>query len=178
LANDSASGLYKPTSRAYGNSETPAVGLLLENTSPATVGDDSASPMLELSGKGWDTTGAGSSVDDRWAIYALPTSGAATNALLRFDFAREGGAYSSVAQLNSSGGVFQSNSLYATTGYIRVAGDFGAGVAGSVMLCNATVAAGGSAPTFLNAPAAAAQTEWVKIYVGGNARVFPVWAAA
>lgn len=59
------------------NSATPVNGRLLQNATAATVGLQSASPTLQLTGQGWKTTATAGSQSVDWRMYVLPVQGAA-----------------------------------------------------------------------------------------------------
>ena len=79
------------------NSVTPVSALLLQNTTAAISGTQSASPSIILSGQAFKT-GVGSQ-DTAWRIYNLPIQGAALDTSLMFGYSVNGGAYTDQMRL-------------------------------------------------------------------------------
>lgn len=76
------------------NSATPAAGLSLTNSTAATVGVQSASPSLILTGQGWKTAATAASQQVDLKIYLLPVQASSAPTYdLRFDYSTNGGAY-------------------------------------------------------------------------------------
>jgi hypothetical protein len=114
------SGLYfdgtdwRETRRAWAIGETAADGIILENTTAATVGADQYSPSLTLSGRGWDT-GASASQDVSWRIYNVAGAHASSpTGRINFDFSVDGGAYANKAYL-TSGAQFTATTVTASS---------------------------------------------------------------
>jgi len=74
---------------------TSTDGLLLANTTAATVGAQKWSPRLHLSGRGWGTT-AGTSQAVDWIAEVVPVQGTVPNARLDLSYSVAGGAYTPV----------------------------------------------------------------------------------
>ena len=99
----SAAGIIGECNAAASPSITKAIGatstdgLVLANTTPATVGAQKWSPRLHFSGRGWktDATAASQAVD--WIAEVVPVEGAAApSARLDFSYSINGGAYTPV----------------------------------------------------------------------------------
>ncbi len=204
---DATTQAYVDSSRAIGGPGSGlAYGLTLANTSPATAGGGTYSQALQLLAQSYVAASGTRTVG--WRIYAYGSAAGSYYSNIAFDNTVDGttwgtrlsytssanawnvGAHLTVSGGNitctGTGGYISANggttALVACSGRIYglcldATGDPG-GTANRTTLTNATVAAGGSAATLINAPAAAAQVGWIKIYVGTTAYVVPYWAAA
>lgn len=93
-------GVQTVTMNALGITTTDAI--LLTNTQAAANNAQQISPALHFQGFGWGTTGSASqSVDCR--ISLLPTQGTNPSSQIVFEFARNGGAYSTQGNITSTG---------------------------------------------------------------------------
>lgn len=108
-----------------------------------------------------------------WAVTydrnAASITNAATMRLMSWNWVNNSDTNAELASVRCDG------SIYGVQ--LRATGDIG-GIASTTTLTNATVSAGSSAATLANAPAAAGQVGWAKIYIGTTAYVIPYWAAA
>jgi hypothetical protein len=101
---------------------------------------------------------------------AASVTNAATMRLTSFGWTNNSDVYAELAAVYCDGAVEGVG--------LRAKGDLGAGVASTTTITNATVADGASDATLGKAPAAAARSGWLKIYVGTTAVCVPYWAAA
>ena len=168
---------WKNSVRAYGNSETPVTAIRLENTSPATVGTDSSSPAIIMSGKGWDTSAPGSSVDFTYRLSHTPVKAVNVASDFSLDYSVEGGAYVTGWSYRNSTGVFFTQTVRASA-VLQAQGD-GSGVASTTTITDVTAAKDatgatlGETPTSVNAENAA----WLKVYIGTTTAYIPYWTA-
>lgn len=95
------------------NSITPVNALLLQNTTAAISGTQSASPSIILSGQGFKT--AVGSQDTAWRIYNLPVQGAALDTGLMFGWSVNGGAYTDQMRLTGADAVHFQGLAFRTT---------------------------------------------------------------
>jgi len=195
---DGGAGLYESSIKNWTIGEARTVGAALENTEDATAGTQQWSPILALGGRGfkndvptesryfgfgWQTRPAASPGNPVGSLFWMTKThtGAWTDL---FFFSYAGGFYWAVDGTGEigAGGSYRPNSVNASNfiragNGLRVGSDAG-GDASSLTLVNATVAAGSNPPTQINAPAAAAQTGWLKIYIGTTAYAVPYWPAS
>ncbi len=102
-------GMTSPTAKlgVYTNVNSPTSsdtsGIILANTTAATVGVQSISPSLIFQAQGWQTATAGSQ-DTRFKIESLPVQGTASpTATLSWLSSINGAAYTTMMQLSSAG---------------------------------------------------------------------------
>lgn len=107
--------ILKAIFAGLGTTQTDGAGLWLSNTTAAAAGAQQRSPGLVFEGQGWKTNATAASQSVKWIIDALPIQAAANPTVnLTFSNSINGGAYSQVATLASSGvftaGQFTTNS--------------------------------------------------------------------
>lgn len=99
-----------PTSRLHINANQNSVtqndanGILLANSTAATVGVQSISPAIVLQGNGWKTTATASSQDVRFRIDMIPVQGTSNpTGTFRIASSINGGAYVNTLEIQSNG---------------------------------------------------------------------------
>jgi len=116
--------------------QADANGILLANSTAATVGVQSVSPPLVWQGNGWKTNATAASQDVRFRVDVLPVQGAANpTATWQLASSINGGAYTNQLTINtlgttgaiftggvSCGGLLYANSSGANTSLFRVGG--------------------------------------------------------
>ena len=79
-------------------------GLVIENTTAATSGNQKISPALRLSGKGWKTTSTAASQDVSFLMDVLPVQGSTNpTGTLQFHTSINGGTITKLATIGSDG---------------------------------------------------------------------------
>ena len=117
---------------------TSTDGLILANSTAASAGTQQMSPRLRFDGFGWKTDATASSQAVSFINELLPVQGAAApTANLLWKYAVNGGAYSTIATLNSAG-AFDAVS-YKVGG--ATGASFGPGVVTSITVVNGIVTA-------------------------------------
>lgn len=113
-----AAGLVEECNAATSPAITKAIaatstdGLLLANTTAATVGAQKWSPRLHWTGRGWGTT-AGTSQAVDWITEGVPVEGPVPSARLDFSYSVNGGAYATtMSLLDGNVGIGTSAPLY------------------------------------------------------------------
>lgn len=105
---------------------TPSTGLIATNTTAAGAGAQQYSPAVRWRGNGWKTNATAASQATEFRMYCLPIQGAAApTAALMFEYSVDGGAFSEVGRIRSSG------DWVCTTGGLEVAGTTTTGAASS-----------------------------------------------
>lgn len=97
------------------NSATPVDGLIVQNTTAAISGTQSASPGISLIGQGWKTGGTPGSNSLEWNIYNLPVQAAASDLSLIFRYRVAGGAWVDQMRLNGTDQVHYRGLAFAQT---------------------------------------------------------------
>jgi hypothetical protein len=103
-------------------------GLILQDTTPATVGGQQFSPDLHFIGQGWSTTATASQTVE-WKVEDRPVQGAANpSGTLAFSAAINGGAFTDYLLLSTTGIGAQITGSLQTSGTVRaLAGYIGTG---------------------------------------------------
>ncbi len=151
IGNSNPSSRLDITTNSLGITQTNTSGLSLVNTTPATVGVQQISPAIRWTGQGWKTNATATSQAVEFQAYVLPVQGTANpTGVWKLQSSIDGGAYSDIFTVTSSGAVVSAGSLTVTGGLAAnggiLAGVSGYGTSGQVLKSNG----GGITPTWVD----------------------------
>lgn len=150
--------------------ETSTDGIVLQNTTAATVTDDAWSPRLRFHGSGWKSNATAATKTGDWIVENQMQSGAlAPTSDLVFAYSANGGAYTNALTISSTGtntlagGVASTSSTTGTwvvTGGVGISGalytDDVISTSGTITTSNATAATSTTAGSIVTAGGVAA----------------------
>lgn len=121
LSTSTPTATLEVSTTALGVTQSDTKGILLSNTTAATVGAQQISPAIHWKGAGWKTTATAASQSVDWRAYVLPVQGSTNpSSVWTLERSVNGGAYFAPLTVDSGGNLVVSTSI--STSQVNISG--------------------------------------------------------